>query len=407
MGPSLSVLFRKCGKKFTLKTILMLADQMVDCIQSVHRCGIIHRDIKPGNFVIGGRGNENKIYIIDYGLSDFYYRSGKHIPYKSNCSFKGTYRYASKNAHFKIEQSRRDDLESLGYILIYFLKGKLPWQNLKVSKDDRKKEIGNYKNKLSLEKLTENLPTEFYKYMKYVRSLSFAAQPDYDWIKNLFRSCMFRYNIPYDCVFDWNQPQYTSNISENISQDSFGLYEDLYRSNNMIQNNKIIYNNQNANILNVCNTIVNADTHYNDIMSDRPMSSSPVNLSSPSPYTTQTTMLDEEDELSLLGVNYYSWEMYDSPLFNKIPEVGNYEYIVQPNDYGKTDNNLYSTMNYNSLDFFNMDDLFENNLFDANENNCVESNVNRKRSYFQSCSNDNEELPNKRIAPIVLKIKNN
>lgn len=341
MGPSLSVLFRKCGKKFSLKTILMLADQMVDCIQSVHQCGIIHRDVKPGNFVIGGRGNENKIYIIDYGLSDFYYRSGKHIPYKSNCSFKGTYRYASKNAHFKIEQSRRDDLESLGYILIYFLKGKLPWQNLKVSKDERKREIGNFKEKLSLEKLTENLPSEFYTYMKYVRNLSFSAQPDYGWIKNLFRSCMFRLNLPYDYIYDWNQQPQTT-ICDTISQDSYAIYEDLYRSNTIIQNNKLIYNNEQNNILlnqNACNNIVNDDTtHFgNDMMSDRHMSSSPVNFSSPSPYTTQTTILDEEDELSLLGVNYYSWEMFDSPLFNKPQDMVNQDYLGhlyrKPDDY--------------------------------------------------------------------------
>lgn len=408
MGPSLSVLFRKCEKKFSLKTILMLADQMVDCIQSVHQCGIIHRDIKPGNFVIGGRGCENKIFIIDYGLSDFYHRSGKHIPFKSNCSFKGTYRYASKNAHFKIEQSRRDDLESLGYILIYFLKGKLPWQNLKVNKDDRKKEIGNFKNKLSLEKLTENLPSEFYEYMKYVRGLSFTAQPNYLWIKNLFRSCMFRHNIIYDYIFDWNQPQYNMNICENVGRDSFCLYEDIYRNSN-IQNNKIIYNyNQNGNIIKPCNTIVNDETFlYNDIGSERPMSSSPVNFSSPSPYTTQTTILDEDDEFSLLGINYRSWENYDSPLFSKLHEVLDPDFVDEDNEYRKTDDNLF---NFSTLDFFNMEDLFENadnNLFDQTENfHHTASNTKRKRSLFQSCSNDQEELPNKRM-PMVLKIVNN
>lgn len=216
MGPSLSDLFYSCGKQFSLKTVLMLADQMIERLGYIHQCGLIHGDVKPGNFVIGNKNCDRTIYVIDFGLSSYWCdQKGEHIPYRNDCAFKGTYRYASINSHFKIEQSRRDDLESLGYVLIYFLKGKLPWQNLKMNKNERRKIIGKHKEKVTLEELTENLPTEFYQYMGYIRKLEFSERPDYIWLRSLFRNCMWRHRLNYDFIYDWNHPKqlYIPNFS--------------------------------------------------------------------------------------------------------------------------------------------------------------------------------------------------
>lgn len=417
MGPSLSVLFRKCGKRFSLKSILMLADQMTDCIRFIHQCGIIHRDIKPGNFVIGGRGCENKVYIIDFGLSDFYRdKTGKHIPYKTNCTFKGTYRYASKNSHFKIEQSRRDDLESLGYILIYFLKGKLPWQSLKVNKNDRKRAIGKHKESITIEKLTENLPEEFYIFMKYVRNLSFHDEPNYDWIKNLFQSCLFRHNMVYDYIFDWNLPLKNNNPVRDVSKDLFLPYgsfiDDSFLSNTMQMNN--VYNDNNTIVLNSSNnTIINEDTIFNDLLSEKnqQMSSSPINFSSP--YTTQTTLLEDEDELSLLGMNFYNWENYDSPIFNTNNTTKVEDNAINMKDtaalfeemLGYIENDIINE--YQHINFFNMvDDIFTT-MNDVNQDMECQNTFKRKICPISSCLNENEELPRKRIPPPYLKVKNN
>jgi len=136
LGPSLRSLFRFCGKKFTLKTVLMLADQLLERIEYIHTNNIIHGDIKPANFVMGlDMGQLNQVYAIDFGLSKSYRdpNSRQHIPYVNCKPLTGTAKYASINMHCGIEQSRRDDLESLGYTLIYFGLGRLPWQGTKAN----------------------------------------------------------------------------------------------------------------------------------------------------------------------------------------------------------------------------------------------------------------------------------
>ena len=129
LGPSVEDLFKVCGGKFSLKTTLLLADQLMQRIEYFHSMNFIHRDIKPNNFAMGIYEKSNVLYLLDFNLSRRFKdaKTLHHIPYKENTSMVGTARYASINAHLSIEQSRRDDLESLGYVLVYFLKGHLPW----------------------------------------------------------------------------------------------------------------------------------------------------------------------------------------------------------------------------------------------------------------------------------------
>lgn len=142
LGPSLEDLFNFCGRRFTMKTVLMLADQMIGRVEYIHTKTFIHRDIKPDNFLMGIGRHCNKVYVIDFGLSKKYCdnHSRQHIPYRDDKNLTGTARYASINAHQGIEQSRRDDMESLGYVFMYFNRGSLPWQGLKAATKKQKYE---------------------------------------------------------------------------------------------------------------------------------------------------------------------------------------------------------------------------------------------------------------------------
>ncbi|TNN16451.1 Casein kinase I isoform alpha isoform 1 [Schistosoma japonicum] len=135
LGPSLEDLFTFCGRRFTMKTVLMLADQMLWRLDFIHAKGFIHRDIKPDNFLMGIGRQCNRVFIIDFGLAKKFrdHRTRRHISYRDDKSLIGTARYASLNSHAGIEQSRRDDMESLGYVLMYFLRGSLPWQGLQIT----------------------------------------------------------------------------------------------------------------------------------------------------------------------------------------------------------------------------------------------------------------------------------
>ena len=128
LGPSLEDLYAYCGRKLSLKTVLLIGDQLVSRIERLHTRGYIHRDLKPENILIGLEDNASTVFLIDFGLTKKWKMpNGDHIPFRDGKSLTGTARYASANTHLGIEQSRRDDLEGAGYVLLYLLKGELPW----------------------------------------------------------------------------------------------------------------------------------------------------------------------------------------------------------------------------------------------------------------------------------------
>uniref|UniRef100_A0A8C8CWV9 non-specific serine/threonine protein kinase n=1 Tax=Oncorhynchus tshawytscha TaxID=74940 RepID=A0A8C8CWV9_ONCTS len=243
LGPSLEDLFNFCSRRFTMKTVLMLADQMISRIEYVHTKNFIHRDIKPDNFLMGIGRHCNKLFLIDFGLAKKYRdnRTRQHIPYREDKNLTGTARYASINAHLGIEQSRRDDMESLGYVLMYFNRTSLPWQGLKVgqagtlgppvlvhvswaeikrsqmfythkniifctnaaTKKQKYEKISEKKMSTPVEVLCKGFPAEFAMYLNYCRGLRFEEAPDYMYLRQLFRILFRTLNHQYDYTFDW------------------------------------------------------------------------------------------------------------------------------------------------------------------------------------------------------------
>lgn len=216
LGPSLEDLFNFCHRKFSLKTVLLLADQMISRIEYIHGKNFLHRDIKPDNFLMGLGKKGNLVYAIDFGLAKRFRdpRTHQHIPYREHKNLTGTARYASINTHLGIEQSRRDDLEAIGYIFIYFYKGILPWQGLKArTKAQKYDKISDKKLSTPVEELCKGTPAEFSTYINYCRSLRFEEKPDYAYLRQLIRNLFHRQGFSYDYVFDWNA------INENQTKD--------------------------------------------------------------------------------------------------------------------------------------------------------------------------------------------
>ncbi|KAL7316503.1 Palmitoylated plasma membrane-bound casein kinase [Mucor circinelloides] len=208
LGPSLEDMFDTCGRRFSVKTTAMLAKQMLTRVQTIHEKNLIYRDIKPDNFLIGkpGTETENQIFIVDFGMAKLYRdpKTKQHIPYRERKSLSGTARYMSINTHLGREQSRRDDLESLGHVFMYFLRGSLPWQGLKAATNKQKYEkIGEKKQTTAIKDLCDGYPEEFGIYLQYVRKLGFEETPDYDFLRGLFSKAIEKVGEQDDDVYDW------------------------------------------------------------------------------------------------------------------------------------------------------------------------------------------------------------
>ena len=197
MGPSLEDLFDKCGRRFSLKTTAFLAIQMITRVQLIHSAELIYRDIKPDNFLLGRseRGEDRMVYVVDFGMAKHFINPNTrlHIPYREKKSLSGTARYMSIHTHLGREQSRRDDMESLGNVFLYFLRGSLPWQGLKARDNKEKYEkIGNRKQSIPINDLCAGFPPEVACYVSYTRRLAFEEEPNYekckDWWSSIYSS---------------------------------------------------------------------------------------------------------------------------------------------------------------------------------------------------------------------------
>ena len=221
LGESLEKKLNKCNRKFSLLTVLMIGEQLVSRLEFIHSKNYLHRDIKPDNFLVGRGHKNNIIYAIDFGLAKKYKdpKTGLHIPYRDGKNLTGTARYASTNTHLGMEQSRRDDIEALGYMLIYFLKGTLPWQGM-VLKDPKRKydKIKQLKYDIKLDVLCEGQPVELAKFIQYARDMKFEDKPDYNYLRGLLRKAAEKNGLQFDSSkFDWivNEEKEKQNSSGN------------------------------------------------------------------------------------------------------------------------------------------------------------------------------------------------
>ncbi|KAJ3735875.1 kinase-like domain-containing protein [Lentinula guzmanii] len=250
LGPSLDDLSRRCGRRFSLKTTCMLAVQCLDRLEYIHGRGVLHRDIKPANFVMS-RTTPSIVNIIDFGLAKRYRQplNGEHIPYSQHPDALhgvGTSLYASLNTHFGVESGRRDDLESLAYMLIGFVRGGLPWRKvratvdpppnwpskdwnpitqtwnlireekvkaeaalLRTSSNDRRQHTHAPTSSSNPTTLLTGLPEEFGVLYRYARTLQFTDLPDYEGLRQLFRGLAEREGFldaegEYTGVWDWD-----------------------------------------------------------------------------------------------------------------------------------------------------------------------------------------------------------
>lgn len=214
--------------------------QVLDRLEGLHSCGVIFRDVKPENFLFGINGKENYLYMIDLGLSKFYRSGSEHIPFKRPVGVTGTLRYMSLNATRGYEQSRRDDLESMVYLLLFLADGKLPWQNYSpASRDDLCSQVAKCKSETPISEICANVPESFQNLLKYCRELEFNEAPDYTIARNHLSSCLGTND--YEEVFeDWDSLP-LSDLKRNFSIPTIPVELQYKVCNENLGNNRSVY----------------------------------------------------------------------------------------------------------------------------------------------------------------------
>eukprot|EP00929_Paragymnodinium_shiwhaense_P108744 TRINITY_DN75077_c0_g1_i1.p1 TRINITY_DN75077_c0_g1~~TRINITY_DN75077_c0_g1_i1.p1 ORF type:complete len:361 (+),score=85.41 TRINITY_DN75077_c0_g1_i1:194-1276(+) len=203
LGKSLEDHVEALGGKLNVKSTILVAEQALLRIEYLHSRGILHRDIKPENFMFGIDRQIHHMYLIDFGLSTRYW-SSRHVEMTQRNSLTGTVRYASINSQRGLTQSRRDDLEAIGHMMMYCLRGSLPWSGLKVKNDaERSQKIREKKESVPLSELCNGFPEEFQSYLLYCRNLAYRERPDYAMLRGMFSALRQREGPVQDHDFQW------------------------------------------------------------------------------------------------------------------------------------------------------------------------------------------------------------
>jgi len=262
LGKSLEVLAQQyADEKLSLKTCCMLGIEMLKILKKIHDNHFIHRDIKPDNFAIG-YSDQSQLYLIDFGLAK-QYRNAKTLqqkPMQKNKKLTGTARYASINALRGYDQSRRDDLESIGYVLAYLLRGNLPWQGIVVkTKEEKYAKILYRKQSITSEQLFFGFPNELCTYINYCKNLGYEEEPKYDYLTDLFKNIIQnQLHEEIDYKYDWlqNDIDLNVNIKENYISVDGGNENDL--------NNLSMVNNLSNSFSNSRNSLSGFNLSFND-----------------------------------------------------------------------------------------------------------------------------------------------
>ena len=359
MGKSLEDIFEKFEeKKMSIRCVCNIGYQMIEILEYIHNKHYIHRDIKPDNFVIGRKEKKKYIYILDFGLSKKYRASKTLAHYKMviKNNLTGTARYASINALNGFTQSRRDDLEAVGYVLMYFLRGKLPWQGIPVqNKEMRYKKIMEKKMSTSPEELCEGFPNQFTEYIKYTRNLKYEENPDYDYLKNLFVSMLNSDGFEVDCYYDWDK-------------ETIKYFRDFKNEDNK--------NGINNNINDISSPNINKQINSKDVnMYASNENKKYIRFSN---YNTSKTNQENNNNISLAnnlgntigGVNGSSANI-ESPSFNH-KQNSQYVIIGKENTNQIQDNNMenaglrYNSENKENMNSVNKLEINQKNNFDDN-----------------------------------------
>lgn len=402
LGPNLNDLFNYCNKRFSIVTVCLIAIQILHRIEFFHENNYIHRDIKPENFTVGYGKSSNIIYLIDFGLAKQYRdnKSKQHLPYRENRTMKGTARYVSINTHLGIEQSRRDDLESIGYMLIYFINGYLPWQGIKNINNQYEK-ILEKKLETPIEILCEKLNSEFLIYFKYIKSLKFEDKPDYSYLRNIFISLFDKaityYNISNENIkFDWNYNNRSElittvynrnkncsnkNIYKINSTTNFNEYSKLntYIKHKEILSKNSIYHYQDANL------ISNTSSIKDNIFTELDSNNSAINSVKIKNYISDKKKLIEKSN------QHDSNNLFNSHVLKsnkKIEEKITLENLEQDNEFDTNDTNNLVINNFckeNSI----KTKIYYNNLVDKFTNKLNNLQKLNTKSFNNSYSKDN------------------
>ena len=314
------------NKSFTIRTVCNIATQMLQIIQRVHDKHIIHRDIKPDNFAIGLDEESTKIYLIDFGLAKKYRssRTLEQYPLRSGKKLTGTARYASINALSGLEQSRRDDLESIGYVLIYFLKGSLPWQGLLIKKkEDRYKKILEKKQDTTANDLCSGFPKEFEEFINCTRNLGYTEEPQYDYLIGLMKNVLERDNYIFDYYVEWVNDTQTKKNEENTNNNDKGNKNITVVNKYYHQVNNIVINNTKEDINNIHQNLhmqytKTDEAQYNENSRERVNSLSPIKTIK---KTSKNNLKMQSSTKAQCSFNHH--QQQEVPLYHKISSVGN------------------------------------------------------------------------------------
>lgn len=208
LGKSVQERLEECGGRMKPSTVALIGEQAVCRLEYLHSRGIIHSDIKPENFMFGIGPKVHHLYLIDFGLSYRYWEDGRHVPRRAHTGLQGTMRYSSVNSHRCHEGSRRDDLEAVGHVLLYLLRGSLPWSGLPAKNSDELNQmVGKKKKETPLSLLCKGFPAGFQKYLQAARTLGFQERPDYECFRRFFRDGMEQHGPLEDYDFEWFRGQ--------------------------------------------------------------------------------------------------------------------------------------------------------------------------------------------------------